>query len=102
MSVALGRLRTSQSVHSSRHAPHWCWARGSFAPLARDEPHLGKGRTVTRSSDPMGVLVVDDDDHVRNFLALCLRLQGFSVWAADGAEEALTFYRRQDGAITVV
>jgi DNA-binding response OmpR family regulator len=57
---------------------------------------------VTPSSDPIGVLVVDDDDHVRNFLALWLRLQGFSVWAADGAEEALKSYRRQGDAITLV
>lgn len=56
---------------------------------------------MTRSSDPIGVLVVDDDGHVRNFLGLCLRLHGFSVWTAEG-EEALAIYRRHASAITLV
>jgi DNA-binding response OmpR family regulator len=45
-----------------------------------------------------GVLVVDDDPQVRQFLGLALPRFGFTVWLAPGGEEAVALFRehRQD------
>ena len=45
-----------------------------------------------------GILVVDDESLVRNFLQLFLRQEGFRVWLAEDGREAVRLYhqRRQD------
>jgi DNA-binding response OmpR family regulator len=40
-----------------------------------------------------GVLVVDDDPHLRHILGLALPCFGFTAWLAPGGEEALALYR---------
>jgi CheY-like chemotaxis protein len=40
-----------------------------------------------------GVLVVDDDPHLRHILGLALPRFGFTAWLAAGGEEALALYR---------
>jgi DNA-binding response OmpR family regulator len=40
-----------------------------------------------------GILVVDDDPHLRHILGLALPCFGFTAWLASGGEEALALYR---------
>jgi DNA-binding response OmpR family regulator len=40
-----------------------------------------------------GVLVVDDDPHLRHILGLALPCFGFTAWLAPGGQEALALYR---------
>ena len=40
-----------------------------------------------------GILVVDDDPHLRHILGLALPRFGFTAWLASGGEEALALYR---------
>ena len=48
-----------------------------------------------------GVLVVDDDPHVRNLLGLALPRFGFTAWLAAGAEEALALSREHRGEVAL-
>jgi DNA-binding NtrC family response regulator len=49
-----------------------------------------------------GILVVDDDVDVLNFLQAGLQQHGFRVWRADNAAAALEVYRQQGANIAVV
>ena len=49
-----------------------------------------------------GILVVDDDKHIRNLLHVGLPLYGFSVWLAADGKEAVELYRRVGQDIAVV
>lgn len=52
--------------------------------------------------DPIGVLVVDDDDLVRPMLAAALPRLGFALWLAASGAEAVAVYGRERAAIHVV
>jgi DNA-binding NtrC family response regulator len=56
------------------------------------------GPPVPQLSQP-GILVVDDDPLVRNFLAQGLQMYGFEVFLAGNGEEGLDLYRREQAAI---
>jgi DNA-binding response OmpR family regulator len=58
-------------------------------------------RSLTGSEKP-GVLVVDDEAHVRQLLELVLTREGFRVWSAGGGRAAVEFYRRNQGLIGAV
>jgi two-component system cell cycle sensor histidine kinase/response regulator CckA len=47
------------------------------------------------------VLVVEDAPQVRGFIARALRLHGYDILEADGAEEALSLCRRHAGSIAL-
>jgi DNA-binding response OmpR family regulator len=53
-------------------------------------------------SRPPGVLVVDDDESVRAFLAAGLAASGFAVWAAADGFEAVAAVRDHGPAIDLV
>jgi CheY-like chemotaxis protein len=46
------------------------------------------------ASPPPGVLVVDDDPHIRHLLGLALPQFGFAVWLASGGEEAIALFQQ--------
>lgn len=50
----------------------------------------------------LGVLVVDDDDLVRQMLQVNLQRQGFAVWLAANGTEAIDLYRRVRDDVVVV
>lgn len=49
-----------------------------------------------------GVLVIDDQDFMRNVLDYMLRSQGFAVWLAADGWEAIDLYRRHRASIDLV
>jgi DNA-binding response OmpR family regulator len=48
-----------------------------------------------------GVLVVDDDPQVRDFLGLALPRLGFTAWLAAGGEEAVALFREHRQGISL-
>jgi DNA-binding NtrC family response regulator len=56
---------------------------------------------VANRSRP-GVLVVDDDESIRLFLARALPLYGFEVWSAANGHDALAIHRAHRASIVVV
>jgi DNA-binding NtrC family response regulator len=53
------------------------------------------------SSEP-GVLIVDDEQLIRNLLAHCFRLQGLRVYVAESGPEGVEIYRREQKGIDLV
>lgn len=51
---------------------------------------------------PSTVLIVEDDEDLRNTLASGLRLQGFKVFTAGSADEALRWAQRDDVKFDVI
>ena len=56
-------------------------------------------RTAPRA---YGILVVDDEHHLRVVLGYSMRQQGFAVWLAADGHEALDLYQRHREGIDVV
>src|ERR1700679_86375 len=54
------------------------------------------------SPEAPGVLIVDDDDLLRNLMSIVLQRRGFTVWTAASGAEALTAYRQHGQRIAVV
>jgi CheY-like chemotaxis protein len=69
-------------------------------PLAQDR--FGSRRGSGGAGRKPGILVVDDDDLLRDLLKTALRNGGFAVWSAGSGTEALRLYRRHRGAIELV
>ena len=65
-------------------------------PQTRDET----GEPVL--NDKKTILIVDDEDFVRNFLARCMEAAGFKVLTASDGYEAIEVYRQQAAEISVV
>ena len=68
---------------------------------------LEQGRRIDAPSPPAtartyGLLVVDDEESVRDVLNGWMRLHGFAVWLAANGHEALDLYRRHGADIDVV
>ena len=61
---------------------------------------VGEGALTTPRA--YGILVVDDEHHLRGVLGHSMRQQGFAVWLAADGHEALDLYRRHRAAIDVV
>jgi serine/threonine-protein kinase RsbW len=61
----------------------------------------GAVRSLTGTERP-GVLVVDDQPHVRQLLELVLAREGFAVWSAGTGKAAVEFCRRNRGLIGAV
>jgi CheY-like chemotaxis protein len=57
---------------------------------------------VLEITRPIGVLIVDDEESVRQMLALGLRAHGFAVWLAGNSVAALELYRSHHDAIDIV
>jgi DNA-binding NtrC family response regulator len=61
---------------------------------------VASSRTIPSASPRKpGILVVDDDPSVRNFLDTALQLQGFAVWLAAGGLEAVQVYQQHSSAV---
>ena len=65
------------------------------SPQAQRSPATG------RRFDPPGVLIVDDENGVRQVVAAWLTHQGFPVWLAADGREAVEAYRRHQSAIRI-
>ncbi len=61
----------------------------------------GAVRSLAGGEKP-GVLVVDDDDQVRQLLGLVLERAGFAVWFAGNGRAAVEFYRLNRASIDAV
>lgn len=48
------------------------------------------------SKDPKSILVVDDNEDIRNLLSLVLQKQGYEVFLAPGGAEALEIVKNND------
>jgi CheY-like chemotaxis protein len=53
-------------------------------------------------SQPPGILVTDDEDGIRGFLAAFLSAKGYAVWTAADAEKTLEVYAAHRDAINLV
>jgi CheY-like chemotaxis protein len=60
------------------------------------------GEVSLRTPRAYGILVVDDEHHLRGVLGHSMRQQGFAVWLAADGHQALELYRRHRAAIDVV
>jgi serine/threonine-protein kinase RsbW len=63
---------------------------------------LARAVRALSGEDRPGVLVVDDEPHVRQLLELALGRDGLAVWSAASGRAAVEFYRRNQGLIGVV
>ncbi len=71
-------------------------AAAEAAPAAAE---VAPARDVTGQDT---ILLVEDEDAVRNFAARALRLRGYTVLEASGGEAALDIVRERDGAIDLL
>src|SRR3954470_11871134 len=69
---------------------------------ARDQRREEPAGTLPAQGRRRGVLVVDDEECVRDVLDAMLRQQGFAVWLAADGWEALEVYRLHLAAIDLV
>jgi len=53
-------------------------------------------------SSPAGILIVDDEPSVLDFLERGLRLNGFTIWPAKTGKEAVEIYRNHRESIAAV
>jgi len=60
--------------------------------------------SVSTNDEPLGktVLIVDDDDHVRKYIRVCLEAQGYSILEARFNSEALQLSQRHEGPIHLI
>lgn len=66
-------------------------------------PHLlPLPREPLPSCEPPGVLVVDDDEMLRNLMRTVLQRRGFHVYTAASGAEAVAMYQQQREQIAVV
>ena len=68
--------------------------------MQRNDPESQPTRTS--SARPVGVLVVDDVEGVRNVLAAGLQQYGFTVWLARNGFEALDLYQSHSASIDML
>jgi|GEM_PF-2845459 len=74
-----------------------------YLPRFRGEEMAGEPSPVSRSVAPCGtVLLVDDDEAIRQITAHILRQSGFTVLVAQGPEEAIGICRRPGTAIDLI
>jgi CheY-like chemotaxis protein len=71
----------------------------TYATIEQDHCATPPASEITR---PIGVLIVDDEESVRQVLALGLRAHGFAVWLAGTSVTALELYRSHHNAIDIV
>jgi serine/threonine-protein kinase RsbW len=79
----------------------WLRPAALLAKPVEFERLAGTVRSLAGGMKP-GVLVVDDEPHVRQLLELVLARQGFPVWSAGGGRAAVEFYRRNQGLLGLV
>src|SRR5262245_363682 len=72
------------------------------APAARATTMTLGNATDPGPPAPPGVLVADDDAHVRSLLGHFLKREGYAVWLAADGHEALDVYRRHQEDIHLV
>ena len=65
-------------------------------------PMLSVSPETALSPEAPGVLVVDDDDLLRNLMSIVLQRRGFTVWTAASGAEALAAYQEHGPQIAVV
>jgi serine/threonine-protein kinase RsbW len=79
----------------------WLRPAALLAKPVEFERLAGTVRSLTRAEKP-GVLVVDDEPHVRQLLELVLARQGLPVWSAGGGRAAVEFYRHNQDRLGLV
>ncbi len=67
---------------------------------AADAP-AAKTVTAGKGSDAVSVLVVDDEDTIRRFITEALKEEGYRVFAAANALDAVEFLRKNDVALVI-
>jgi two-component system cell cycle sensor histidine kinase/response regulator CckA len=94
---------TTFRVYLPRHIPEV--AEVTAEPLAAKESKRERDRERERPRDLTGtgrVLLVEDEDSVRNFAVRALRRQGYEVLEATTGAEALEVVKREKGRIDIV
>lgn len=71
----------------------------NMVPQVEEQPVAG---TAPNPSREHGVLVVDDDESLREVLHVWLMHQGYGVWVAASGAEAIDLYKHNRDAISVV
>jgi CheY-like chemotaxis protein/anti-sigma regulatory factor (Ser/Thr protein kinase) len=79
----------------------WLRPAALLAKPVEFERLAGTVRSLAGGVKP-GVLVVDDEPHVRQLLELVLSRAGFSVWSAGGGRAAVEFYRQNQSLLGLV
>jgi DNA-binding NtrC family response regulator len=74
----------------------------AVSPPGRDSSPAGLAVPCQRPGCKPGVLVVDDEQMVRDLLQVALGPRGFEVWVAAGGAEALEVYQRHRNDIALV
>lgn len=69
------------------------------APMVEEQSTLD---TAPHPSRQHGILVVDDDEGIRDVLNAWLMHQGYGVWVAASGEEAIDLYKHNRDSISVV
>jgi CheY-like chemotaxis protein len=66
------------------------------------KPNMEAGHQSEESSPLPGVLIIDDDEHVRMLLRSVLTRSGWAVWTAADGVQALSIYKQNESNIQVV
>jgi len=72
-------------------------------PSAGKSCHIAQENELPAANPrKFGILVVDDDDSVRNFLNIGLKHHGFAVWPAADGQQAVQLYQQHASEIDLV
>ena len=70
--------------------------------VTKDSEAAGESTSLTTTRSRPGVLVVDDEEYLRQIFDIALRQEGFAVWLAADGLEALELYQKHHEAIDMV
>src|ERR1700721_970112 len=95
------RLVERSGFENPRCSPCICYSEHSvISPtFATIDENLCAAPAASEITGPIGVLIVDDEESVRQVLALGLHAHGFVVWLAGNSVTALELYRSHHNAI---
>src|SRR5437879_4226089 len=84
----------------------WCMIdsnlQNSMLSVAEPERLAESPAGAVATARACGILIVDDQAHVRDVLSIGLRQEGFAVWLAANGREAFDLYRCRRADIDVV